>query len=66
MCNLPISEPKAIELHQAVKNGIKQYNKKLKANNLKQLVRQIQDSLQRIKTCHGNWRRQRELRLQNK
>lgn len=39
MCNLPISEAKAIELHQNVKNGIKQFNKKLKLNNLKPLVR---------------------------
>lgn len=35
MCNLPISEAKAIELHQIVKNGIRQMNKRLKVNNLK-------------------------------
>ena len=57
MCNLPISEDKAVELHQIVKNGIRENNKRLKINDLKNLAREIQDSLQRIKTCHGNRRR---------
>ena len=41
MCNLPISEEVAVDLHMIVKNGIRQHNKKLKANNLKETIRQI-------------------------
>lgn len=66
MCQLPMSEEKAFDLHQQIKDCIRDHGLRLKAWNLKNKFRDIQDHIQKIKTCHGNRRRQKELRAQNK